>query len=99
MRKKSAIVQVINSAEIKPYAGSDYTICYQWCRYIHADGTVDYGYRFIWKNGKGHLMAHRGQARLPSIAIIQKLIAIAISEGWGNYDGDSGTIDNKAKVA
>ncbi|MDQ2893107.1 MAG: hypothetical protein M3R64_08490 [Pseudomonadota bacterium] len=60
-------------------------ICLQWCVYIYPDEDAQHGYRFIWRRPEsGALQAARGQARLPSLAIAEKLIALARAEGWAN---------------
>ena len=75
-------VQVINEARLKD---TDPTVCFQWCQYVYDDGTSEHGYRFIWRNEEGKLMAHRGQARIESMKDLEKLIAKAKKEGWGDY--------------
>ena len=64
-------------------------LSFQWCRYLYdqeSGGGMDYGYRFIWESPTRGLMAHRGQARIPSIKILESLIAKAKEEGWGDYE-------------
>lgn len=91
-----ARVQVINETTLNTNpAPDDWTLWFQWCRYIYDDGHTQFGYRFIWKRPKsqgGALQAARGQARIPSIAEIEKLITKAKQSGWGNYDADNETI-------
>lgn len=82
MSQSTTRVQVINSAGVG-FGGAE--LCFQWCRYLYGDGSFDYGYRFIWKNKK--LLAHRGQARIPSVEVMNQLVKIAKQEGWGDYDG------------
>ena len=71
-----------------------WVLCFQWCEYRYKDGSKQYGYRFIWRRpasdgkSKGDLQAARGQARLPSIAEAEKLIAKAKAAGWGDMKGD-----------
>lgn len=79
-------VQVLNNCEV-PEGKFGHKLCFQWCRYVNGDSTLDYGYRFIWKDPKGNLMAHRGQARIPSLTVMNLLTQEAIDQGWGNYDG------------
>mgnify|MGYP000977597172 CR=1 FL=1 len=67
---------------------NEWTLCLQKCKYIHGNGDVEEGYRFIWKDPDGKLQAHRGQARIPSLAIAKKLIEEAINAGWGNEEFD-----------
>jgi hypothetical protein len=47
------------------------------------------GYRFIWRRPNGDLQGARGQARIPSLADIQELTAIALREGWGHHLSDA----------
>lgn len=81
-----ARVQVVNEATRQMAVG--YTLCFQWCRYFYDDGSLEYGYRFIWRREDGSLQAARGQARIPSIRVAQELMQEASAAGWGNYDGD-----------
>ncbi len=37
-----------------------------------------------------------GQARIPSIAILLKLVSQAMDEGWGNFVGEDANIEIKA---
>lgn len=90
-----ARVQVVNETtlDIDP---EEWTLWFQWCRYFYDDGTMEHGYRFIWKRPKsegGSLQAARGQARIPSVAVLERLVANAREAGWGGYDAPS--IDNQ----
>jgi hypothetical protein len=64
---------------------ADWQLNFQWCRYCHADGTAELGYRFIWTDAQGKLKPQRGQARIPSMRDLESLLAKAKQEGWGNY--------------
>lgn len=82
-----ARVQVIKEATLHPDPGpDDWTLWLQWGRYFYDDGSMNYGYRFIWRRPGGALQAARGQARIPSMEEAEQLIAKAKKEGWGNYD-------------
>ncbi len=81
-----ARVQVIN--EVTNGEQGDWRLCFQWCRYIYDDGSMEQGYRFIWRRPDGSLQAARGQARLPSIEEAKNLMEAAIKEGWGGYSAD-----------
>lgn len=60
---------------------------YQGGAYHHSDGSVYAGTRFVWEGDDGRLRA-RGPARIPSLAILMRLIAQSLAEGWGHlYDG------------
>jgi hypothetical protein len=52
----------------------------------HHDRSAEYGYRFMWRDAAGRLLPHRGQARIPKLALAQRLMAKAMAEGWGNLD-------------
>jgi hypothetical protein len=89
-----ARVQVLNETEIAPYGEDNWVLCFQWCRYQYNDGTYQHGYRFIWRRPKedgAALQAARGQARIPSISFLQRLVKQAKTAGWGDYDGDKRT--------
>ena len=40
------------------------------------------GYRFIWRDGTGKILCHRGQARIPSKLDMDNLIILAKQAGW-----------------
>lgn len=79
-------VQIVKETPAR-HAG-DWQLRLQWCRYLYADGAMQYGYRFIWLRPDGSLQASRGQARLPSFDAARELFDQARAEGWGDYDGD-----------
>jgi hypothetical protein len=60
-------------------------LCLQWGIYPHANGIIEQGYRFIWKDENGNLRPLRGQACIPSLEIIQTLMDKAKQEGWSDY--------------
>jgi hypothetical protein len=72
---------------------NQWTLWFQWCRYVYDNQSgIEHGYRFIWRrpdDDGGGLQAARGQARIPSLAVIEQLTARARKEGWGHYDGDN----------
>ena len=74
-------VQVIKETRLEE---KETTLCFQWVLYVYEDGTSEYGYRCIWRRD-GKLLPSRGQARIPSIAALEKLVAQAKREGWGNH--------------
>lgn len=76
-------VQVVHEVQKNNFSHGG-VLCFQWCRYVHDNGTLEEGYRFIWRNSEGKMLAHRGQARIPSIEVALKLIQEAKNEGWGN---------------
>jgi hypothetical protein len=79
-------IQVIN--ETSQTDPGNWELYLQWGRYIYDDGSMEHGYRFIWKRPDGSLQPARGQARIPSLKVAQKLIEQAKSEGWGDYDAE-----------
>ncbi len=85
-RTSMARVKILNSVS----EGQEGKCClyFQWCLYIYDEGEPQKGYRFIWRRPDGTLQAARGQARLPSIAKAQRLMARAVEEGWGNFTDD-----------
>jgi hypothetical protein len=86
MAQAQTRIQVVNETPSK-HDGT-WQLRLQWCRYLHADGGMQYGYRFIWLRPDGSLQATRGQARVPSFGTAQRLFDQAKSEGWGEFDGD-----------
>lgn len=86
-------VQVLKEVSINHSGG--WKLCFQWCRYCYDKKAIDdheypiceTGYRFIWRYpDNNNLQAARGQARLPSVAAINQLTAMAIAAGWGNLE-------------
>jgi hypothetical protein len=53
----------------------------QWCQYPFPSGA-QYGYRFIWRDDQGRLQPDRGQAIIPTAALMFELIQKATAEGW-----------------
>jgi hypothetical protein len=88
-----ARVQVINETTLDENpAPTAWTLWFQWCRYLYDGGEMEYGYRFIWKRPQsegGSLQAARGQARIPSVTVLEQLVAKANAQGWGEYDADN----------
>ena len=82
-----ARVQVINET-CTDYGEDEWNLCFQWCQYIYEDGTNEHGYRFIWRRPDGTLQPARGQARIPSIEILEKLVKKAKRQGWGDHEGE-----------
>ncbi|MDR4308854.1 hypothetical protein IHQ68_19710 [Chelatococcus sambhunathii] len=82
----SGRVQVIH--EVSLSQPDDWTLCLQWCRYFYDDGSDETGYRFIWRRPKSrHLQGARGQARLPSMRVMRKLMQMADDANWGHLVG------------
>lgn len=82
-----ARVQVIHEAPTIDEEKGDWSLHLQWCLYVYEDGTSEHGYRYIWRRPDGSLQPARGQARIPSIAEMEKLIRRAKKEGWGDLGG------------
>jgi len=81
---KATRVQVIKETSEKLKSG-DWFLCLQWCLYVHSEGTSEHGYRFIYRHNN-KLRAMRGQSRIPSVAMMQRLIQTTQTEGWGSFD-------------
>ena len=63
--------------------GPDWTLCFQWSKYVYANKEVDFCYRFIWRKPyDGALQPARGQTRIPSMADMDNLIQLAEKAGW-----------------
>lgn len=80
--------RVIVLESVSEVLHGDWTLCFEWCRYEYADDTRHRGYRFIWKRPNGHYQPARGQARLPSIEVAQRLMRRAVEAGWGAHIGE-----------
>ena len=75
-----AKVEIIKEVRLgKP---EDWQLCFQWCKYLYDDNGSEYGYRFIWRKEDESLQPARGQARIPSVNDIEKLMELADREGW-----------------
>lgn len=81
----SARVQVLE--EVSSEIAGGWALCLQWCRYVYDNGTLEQGYRFIWRRPDHSLQAARGQARIPSINVMKDLISRAEAAGWGAHEG------------
>ncbi|GGH16666.1 hypothetical protein [Paenibacillus segetis] len=92
----SARVQVINEVAYDPNAvGNSWVLCLQWCRYIYDDGTMEMGFRFIWRRDDGSLQAARGQARIPDLEMVSVLMERAKQLGWGHNSSSEDKVDNR----
>ncbi|GEM_PF-1775995 len=84
-----------------PLGKDGYQLCLQWACYKYDSEANDFpenGYRFIWrKPPNGNLMATRGQARIPSLAVAKMLIELAELKGWGN-EGKAGEESKKMEA-
>ncbi|GEM_PF-1907631 len=60
----------------------EWCLCFQKCVYNYSPNNSEPGYRFIWRRPDDSLQPARGQARIPSIADIIKLIRMAVEDGW-----------------
>lgn len=66
-------VQVLREVQRKLNDGE--TLCLQQVFYDYGgDGEGDLAFRFIRRNGKGHLKAQRGQAAIPNLRVAGELI-------------------------
>lgn len=97
-----ARVQVLNETALRDPAQSGTTLFFQWCRYIHDDGQVEHGYRFISRRPSSEGIGQetsRGQARIPSVEVIERLVWQARREGWGDFDDDRISSSSEANWA
>lgn len=76
-----ARIQVIEETRSDSIDGG-WRLCFQWCEYVYEDGTSQNGYRFIWRRPNGNMQPARGQARIPSVAVLEELVATARRQGW-----------------
>ncbi len=83
---KSGRVQILNEVFIGD--GQGWRLCLQRARYVYDDGSLEEGFRFIWRRPDGSLQGARGQARLPSLRIARILMAKAEEKGWGDFAAD-----------
>jgi hypothetical protein len=81
----NARIQVLE--EVSSEMTGRWALCLQWCRYVYDNGTLEQGYRFIWRRPDHSLQAARGQARIPSINVMKDLILRAEAAGWGAHEG------------
>lgn len=64
-------------------------LCLHWGVLTDINGrAAEEGYRNMWRNENGRLLAGRAQARIPSKAISDELWSIAEAEGWAGLLGD-----------
>lgn len=88
----NATIKVLH--EVTCSMKGDCVLCFQHCVYHYTnDREKQEGYRFIWRNPDGKLLAVRGQTRIPSTAILLALVNTAIAAGWGNIDADKDVLD------
>jgi hypothetical protein len=64
------------------YGAGEWNLYLQWGTYHYDDGDCETGYRFIWRRPEGYLQPARGQARIPSAAVMFELIERAMAAGW-----------------
>lgn len=63
----------------------EYNLYFQYGVYRYWEGQSQWqerGYRFIWKDGEGHLLPQRGQARIPDGEVLLELLEKARRRGW-----------------
>jgi hypothetical protein len=80
-------VQILN--EVITGMPNGWRLAFQRARYIFDDGTMQEGFRFIWRRPDGSLQGARGQARIPSLRVARLLMAEAESAGWGHFDAEN----------
>jgi hypothetical protein len=78
-RSPMASTRIFVSQSVSEPVNAD-ELCFQRCTYLYDNGTKDDGLRFIYRR-EGRLIAHRGQARIPSKQILLSLIDKAEKAG------------------
>jgi hypothetical protein len=76
-------VKVLGQLEADWVQKDGWRLFLQWCDYQHTDKPHEKGFRFIYKTPQGKLQTARGQARLPSLADAEALIAKMKATVWG----------------
>ncbi len=77
----SANIDIIKEVTSKDVI-SGHDLCFHWAEYNYDDGESEKGFRFMWRDSKGNLLAHMGQARIPNPTMLFELIHKAAAEGW-----------------
>ena len=85
MAATSATVKILHEVS-ESFSNNEWKLCFQYCEYQYSNDVKEFGYRFIWRRPDGTLQAARGQAMIPSLACAMRLMAQALTEGWGNHD-------------
>ena len=98
MSREATRVEPIHTTSIKVYPDG-WTLHLDWACYHHPDGTQEYGYRFSWANPAGQRQPLRGQARIPSRVLADRLWAQATVEGWGHLDENHLPAQNESEAA
>lgn len=73
---------------IHPKSHDGWRLCFHWARYMHEDGLIEHGYRFMWRRPDNSLQPARGQARIPSLEQARELMRMAEDQGWGENAGE-----------
>ncbi|MER8777940.1 hypothetical protein [Mesorhizobium sp. M0977] len=68
-------VEILDEVSVRYKHGA--TLCFQAVRYHIPNQPFEDGFRFSWRDGRGHLLPLRGQTRIPSLRIARLLMAIA----------------------
>jgi len=75
------ILSEIQEHQITGKEAGGWQLCYQNVEYVTEDKATP-GRRFIWRDPKGHLQPHRGQARIPTTSLTAAFALAALSSGW-----------------
>lgn len=73
-------IEVLEQVQDEPIDGG-WILCFQKCIY-HLDDSDKPGFRFIWRRPNGTLQAARGQARIPDVVTLERLLAKAKNAKW-----------------
>ena len=88
----NATIDVVHEVTCSMKGG--YILCFQYCVYNYTnDREKQEGYHFIWRKPNRDQLAVKGQTRIPSVAVLLKLVSMAMAEGWGNIDADKDVLD------
>lgn len=83
------ILGEVRSSQVFPSSKNcRWDLCFQKCKYVYDDDSFDYGYRFIYRDRQGSdkLLPQRGQARIPSLDVMNALSAVAKTiSGWEDF--------------
>ena len=72
-------VDILDEVKIKMPNNAE--LCFHKAKYNFADGA-QVGYRFMWRDDKGHLSTDRGQAIIPDKKNLFQLLSLAAKDGW-----------------
>ena len=72
----------IKSSDLGLSSKSSRDLCFQKVTYVESEAKKHSGFRFMYRDEKGRLLAQKGQAKIPNIATAKALISTAEAKGW-----------------